>query len=54
MLSNPELENAVNVEAAEMLKNNVSLYRQMVIQCVRTSQHPEGNTCFVITYKCLF
>ncbi|XP_067391680.1 ubiquitin-conjugating enzyme E2 U [Emydura macquarii macquarii] len=41
MLSNPELENAVNVEAAEMLKNNISLYRQMVIQCVRTSQHPE-------------
>ncbi|KAM9130326.1 ubiquitin-conjugating enzyme E2 U [Pangshura tecta] len=38
MLSNPELENAVNVEAAEMLKNNISLYRQMVIQCVRTSQ----------------
>uniref|UniRef100_A0A674K9S0 UBC core domain-containing protein n=1 Tax=Terrapene triunguis TaxID=2587831 RepID=A0A674K9S0_9SAUR len=33
MLSNPELENAVNVEAAEMLKNNISLYRQMVIQC---------------------
>uniref|UniRef100_A0A8C0JF45 Ubiquitin conjugating enzyme E2 U n=1 Tax=Chelonoidis abingdonii TaxID=106734 RepID=A0A8C0JF45_CHEAB len=29
MLSNPELENAVNVEAAEMLKNNISLYRQM-------------------------
>uniref|UniRef100_A0A8C8VQ72 Ubiquitin conjugating enzyme E2 U n=1 Tax=Pelusios castaneus TaxID=367368 RepID=A0A8C8VQ72_9SAUR len=43
MLSNPELENAVNVEAAEMLKNNISLYRQMVIQCVRTSQHPEGS-----------
>ncbi|CAM5135846.1 unnamed protein product [Eretmochelys imbricata] len=41
MLSNPELENAVNVEAAEMLKNNISLYRQMVIQCVRTSQHLE-------------
>ncbi|XP_014430056.2 ubiquitin-conjugating enzyme E2 U isoform X1 [Pelodiscus sinensis] len=41
MLSNPELENAVNVEAAEMLKNNISLYRQMVLRCVRTSQHLE-------------
>ncbi|KAM7162959.1 ubiquitin-conjugating enzyme E2 U [Macrochelys suwanniensis] len=41
MLSNPELENVLNVEAAEMLKNNISLYRQMVIQCVRTSQHLE-------------
>ncbi|XP_074859347.1 ubiquitin-conjugating enzyme E2 U [Carettochelys insculpta] len=41
MLSNPELENAVNVEAAEMLKTNMPLYRQMVIQCVRASQHLE-------------
>ncbi|XP_019383995.1 PREDICTED: ubiquitin-conjugating enzyme E2 U isoform X1 [Gavialis gangeticus] len=41
MLSNPVLENAVNMEAAEMLKNNLALYRQMVIQCVRTSQRLE-------------
>ncbi|XP_068809529.1 ubiquitin-conjugating enzyme E2 U isoform X1 [Struthio camelus] len=41
MLSNPVTENAVNVEAAEMLKNNMPLYRQMVMQCVRNSLHPE-------------
>ncbi|KAM8805839.1 ubiquitin-conjugating enzyme E2 U [Eudromia elegans] len=41
MLSNPVTENAVNVEAAEMLKNNMALYRQMVMQCVRNSLHPE-------------
>uniref|UniRef100_A0A8C6YN93 Ubiquitin conjugating enzyme E2 U n=1 Tax=Nothoprocta perdicaria TaxID=30464 RepID=A0A8C6YN93_NOTPE len=42
MLSNPVTENAVNAEAAEMLKNNMPLYRQMVMQCVRNSLHPEG------------
>ncbi|XP_067157455.1 ubiquitin-conjugating enzyme E2 U isoform X1 [Apteryx mantelli] len=41
MLSNPITENAVNAEAAEMLKNNMPLYRQMVMQCVRNSLHPE-------------
>ncbi|XP_025892921.1 ubiquitin-conjugating enzyme E2 U-like [Nothoprocta perdicaria] len=41
MLSNPVTENAVNAEAAEMLKNNMPLYRQMVMQCVRNSLHPE-------------
>uniref|UniRef100_A0A8C3RQ25 UBC core domain-containing protein n=1 Tax=Chelydra serpentina TaxID=8475 RepID=A0A8C3RQ25_CHESE len=44
MLSNPELENVLNVEAAEMLKNNISLYRQMVIQCVRTKQKRQITT----------
>nr|XP_025967390.1 ubiquitin-conjugating enzyme E2 U [Dromaius novaehollandiae] len=41
MLSNPVTENAVNAEAAEMLKNNMPLYRQMVVQCVRNSLHPK-------------
>ncbi|XP_010213051.1 PREDICTED: ubiquitin-conjugating enzyme E2 U [Tinamus guttatus] len=41
MLSNPVTENAVNAEAAEMLKNDMPLYRQMVMQCVRNSLHPE-------------
>ncbi|XP_062437443.1 ubiquitin-conjugating enzyme E2 U [Rhea pennata] len=44
MLSNPVTENAVNMEAAEMLKNNMPLYRQMVMQCVRNSLHPEELT----------
>uniref|UniRef100_A0A674JR77 UBC core domain-containing protein n=1 Tax=Terrapene triunguis TaxID=2587831 RepID=A0A674JR77_9SAUR len=51
MLSNPELENAVNVEAAEMLKNNISLYRQMVIQCVRTSQHLEETLLCIYIFR---
>ncbi|XP_060089314.1 ubiquitin-conjugating enzyme E2 U [Heteronotia binoei] len=42
MLSNPILDNAVNMEAATMLKNNISLYRKRVIQCVTTSQHLEA------------
>ncbi|XP_038609019.1 ubiquitin-conjugating enzyme E2 U [Tachyglossus aculeatus] len=37
LLSNPVLENAVNVEAAEMMRNNMSLYRQIVMDCVRAS-----------------
>uniref|UniRef100_A0A8B9SA60 Ubiquitin conjugating enzyme E2 U n=1 Tax=Apteryx owenii TaxID=8824 RepID=A0A8B9SA60_APTOW len=40
MLSNPITENAVNAEAAEMLKNNMPLYRQMVMQCVRNKTPP--------------
>lgn len=42
-LSNPVTENAVNMDAAEVVKNCVSLYRQMVLQFVRKNLHPEGN-----------
>uniref|UniRef100_A0A8D0HKM5 Ubiquitin conjugating enzyme E2 U n=1 Tax=Sphenodon punctatus TaxID=8508 RepID=A0A8D0HKM5_SPHPU len=42
MLSNPVLENAVNLEAAAMLQNDIDLYRRVVIQCVRASKHLEG------------
>ncbi|XP_029468002.1 ubiquitin-conjugating enzyme E2 U-like [Rhinatrema bivittatum] len=38
MLSNPVMENPVNVEAAEMLQNNTSHYRKVVFDCVRASQ----------------
>uniref|UniRef100_A0A7M4EW30 Ubiquitin conjugating enzyme E2 U n=1 Tax=Crocodylus porosus TaxID=8502 RepID=A0A7M4EW30_CROPO len=51
MLSNPVLENAVNMEAAEMLKNNLALYRQMVIQCVRTSQRLEETLVLFCIYS---
>uniref|UniRef100_A0A8D2L1J4 Ubiquitin conjugating enzyme E2 U n=1 Tax=Varanus komodoensis TaxID=61221 RepID=A0A8D2L1J4_VARKO len=43
LLSNPVLNNAVNLEAAKMLQDNYPLYRQRVIQCVRTSQYLKGN-----------
>nr|XP_034979433.1 ubiquitin-conjugating enzyme E2 U [Zootoca vivipara] len=39
LLSNPVLENPVNLEAADLLKNNFPQYRKKVIRCVRTSQH---------------
>ncbi|KAH0618539.1 hypothetical protein JD844_017846 [Phrynosoma platyrhinos] len=39
LLSNPVLNNAVNLEAAKMLQNNYPLYRQRVMQCVKASQH---------------
>uniref|UniRef100_A0A670IXP8 Ubiquitin conjugating enzyme E2 U n=1 Tax=Podarcis muralis TaxID=64176 RepID=A0A670IXP8_PODMU len=39
LLSIPVLKNPVNLEAANLLKNNYPLYRKKVIQCVRTSQH---------------
>ncbi|XP_033007781.1 ubiquitin-conjugating enzyme E2 U [Lacerta agilis] len=42
LLSNPVLENAVNLEAANLLKNNYPLYRKKVIQCVKGSQHLEA------------
>lgn len=52
MLSKPVTENAVNVAAAEMVKNNISLYMQMVLQYVRNSLHPEGNAVsFFIIHK---
>ncbi|XP_067845822.1 ubiquitin-conjugating enzyme E2 U-like [Heptranchias perlo] len=38
MLSNPVLENAVNVEAIEMLREKPSRYRKMVLECVRASR----------------
>ncbi|XP_063155925.1 ubiquitin-conjugating enzyme E2 U [Candoia aspera] len=42
LLSNPVLDNAVNLEAAEMLKSNYPLYREKVIQCVTNSKQLEG------------
>ncbi|XP_069088617.1 ubiquitin-conjugating enzyme E2 U [Pleurodeles waltl] len=42
MLSNPVLENAVNMEAATMLKDNPSQYRKIVSECVRTSRELEA------------
>ncbi|XP_072919300.1 ubiquitin-conjugating enzyme E2 U-like [Hemitrygon akajei] len=36
MLSNPVLENPVNMEAAKMLMENPPRYREMVLECVRT------------------
>uniref|UniRef100_A0A670IYR7 Ubiquitin conjugating enzyme E2 U n=1 Tax=Podarcis muralis TaxID=64176 RepID=A0A670IYR7_PODMU len=50
LLSIPVLKNPVNLEAANLLKNNYPLYRKKVIQCVRTSQHLDGNKppCFML------
>ncbi|OCT84835.1 ubiquitin-conjugating enzyme E2 U [Xenopus laevis] len=45
MLSNPVLENAVNLEAAQMLKINPSMYRVVVLNCVRV--------CRLIEYESL-
>nr|XP_033774178.1 ubiquitin-conjugating enzyme E2 U isoform X2 [Geotrypetes seraphini] len=39
MLSNPIMENPVNLEAAEMQQNNPLLYRKVVFDCVRASKH---------------
>ncbi|XP_043556092.1 ubiquitin-conjugating enzyme E2 U-like isoform X3 [Chiloscyllium plagiosum] len=38
MLSNPVLEDAVNVDAAEMLRENPVCYREMILECVRSSR----------------
>ncbi|XP_069794439.1 ubiquitin-conjugating enzyme E2 U-like isoform X3 [Narcine bancroftii] len=38
MLSNPILENPVNVEAARMLRENPQQYREMVFKCVTASK----------------
>ncbi|XP_069498095.1 ubiquitin-conjugating enzyme E2 U isoform X2 [Ambystoma mexicanum] len=42
MLSNPILENAVNMEAVEMLKNEPAQYRKVVHECIRTSRELEA------------
>ncbi|XP_013929405.1 PREDICTED: ubiquitin-conjugating enzyme E2 U [Thamnophis sirtalis] len=42
LLSNPVLDNAVNLEAAQMLKNNYPLYREKVVQCVINSKQLEA------------
>ncbi|XP_044286287.1 ubiquitin-conjugating enzyme E2 U [Varanus komodoensis] len=55
LLSNPVLNNAVNLEAAKMLQDNYPLYRQRVIQCVRTSQYLKAQPSFkdsAISFKC--
>lgn len=50
LLSNPVLKNAVNLEAAQMLKNNYPQYREKVVQCVTNSKQLEGNKylCFLL------
>ncbi|XP_060545931.1 ubiquitin-conjugating enzyme E2 U isoform X2 [Pantherophis guttatus] len=42
LLSNPVLKNAVNLEAAQMLKNNYPQYREKVVQCVTNSKQLEA------------
>ncbi|XP_015671030.1 ubiquitin-conjugating enzyme E2 U [Protobothrops mucrosquamatus] len=42
LLSNPVLNNAVNLEAAQMLRTNYRLYREKVVQCVTNSKQLEA------------
>ncbi|CAH2310923.1 ubiquitin-conjugating enzyme E2 U [Pelobates cultripes] len=42
MLSNPQAENAVNLEAADMWKNRPSMYRQLTLDCVKNSRQIEA------------
>ncbi|KAM3915523.1 ubiquitin-conjugating enzyme E2 U [Leptodactylus fuscus] len=44
MLSNPVLENSVNPEAAKMVANNSSLYREIVLNCVKASRQIEDGS----------
>ncbi|XP_073400779.1 ubiquitin-conjugating enzyme E2 U isoform X4 [Dendrobates tinctorius] len=44
MLSSPVLENAVNADAANMALNKAALYRQMVLNCVKTSRQIEDGS----------
>ncbi|XP_044158311.1 ubiquitin-conjugating enzyme E2 U-like [Bufo gargarizans] len=44
MLSNPVLENAVNLEATNLVLNKADLYRQMVLNCVKTSRMIEDGS----------
>ncbi|XP_077134335.1 ubiquitin-conjugating enzyme E2 U [Ranitomeya variabilis] len=44
MLSSPVLENAVNPDAANMAVNKAALYRQMVLNCVKTSRQIEDGS----------
>ncbi|XP_078263637.1 ubiquitin-conjugating enzyme E2 U-like isoform X2 [Rhinoraja longicauda] len=43
MLSNPVLENPVNVEAAQMLREDPAGYREIVLECVRASKQLKAN-----------
>ncbi|XP_033874544.2 ubiquitin-conjugating enzyme E2 U-like [Acipenser ruthenus] len=44
MLSNPVLENAVNTEAAEMLRTETSIFRQVVLDSVSNSLQLQSGT----------
>ncbi|XP_051868569.1 ubiquitin-conjugating enzyme E2 U-like isoform X2 [Pristis pectinata] len=52
MLSNPVLENPINVEAAKMLMENPPRYREMVLECVRASRQLKA-TGVNFTVECL-
>lgn len=42
LLSSPNLENPINMEAIEMLRQSPTTFRQMVIECVTASQRIEA------------
>ncbi|XP_072254158.1 ubiquitin-conjugating enzyme E2 U-like, partial [Pyxicephalus adspersus] len=44
LLSNPVLEDFVNLEAADALLNRPELYRQMVLNCVKVSRQIDGKS----------
>lgn len=48
MLSNPELENPVNLEAAQMLIKDESLYKQVVLRLF--NQPSQCKRCFFIVF----
>ncbi|KAM4722954.1 ubiquitin-conjugating enzyme E2 U [Rhinophrynus dorsalis] len=43
LLSNPVMENAVHLEAAELLNSKPSIYRDIVLNCVKTSRLIESD-----------
>lgn len=43
MMSNPVLEDPVNVEAAQMLREDPAGYREIVVECVRASKQLKAN-----------
>ena len=53
MLSNPVLDNAVNIEAARMFEVSPHAYQQMVSECIMASQKLEGIERPKVTIYCL-
>ena len=43
LLASPNLNNAINMEAIEMMSQSPHTYRQMVVECVTASQRIDGD-----------
>lgn len=55
LLSNPSMENAINLEALKLMRQSPHTYQQLILECVKVSQQIDGiNYFFTLSVALLY